>query len=87
MKAAPLIVAGLAVAIFLIAPANARSKPIAPTNADLNKCSTTSYPAHSAVQCWTPTTTTYAECVKAWTNKGWRASDVWWTCTNQKYKS
>jgi hypothetical protein len=85
MKAASLFVAGLAVAILSIAPANAQTKPIAP--ADLNKCSSTSYPAHSAVQCWKPTAANYTECVKILTDKGWRASDTWWTCTNQKFKS
>jgi hypothetical protein len=77
MKAASLFVAGLAVAILSIAPANAQS----------NKCSSTSYPAHSAVQCWKPTAANYTECVKILTDKGWRASDTWWTCTNQKFKS
>jgi hypothetical protein len=87
MKAASLFVAGLAVAILSIAPANARSKPVAPASADLNKCSSTTYPANSAVQCWKPTAANYAECVKILSDKGWRASDTWWTCTNQKFKS
>jgi hypothetical protein len=77
MKTASLFVAGLAVAILSIAPANA----------DPNKCSTTTYPANSAVQCWKPTATNYAGCVKIFTDKGWRDSDAWWTCTNQKFKS
>jgi hypothetical protein len=71
-------------ALLSIAPAQAQSKPIA--NADLNKCSTTTYPANSAVQCWKPTAASYVECVKILTDKGWRASDTWWTCTNQKFK-
>jgi hypothetical protein len=87
MKAASLFVAGLAVAILSIAPANARNKPVAAANADGNKCSTTTYPVNSAVQCWKPTAATYAECVKAWSDKGWRASDTWWTCTNHRFKS
>jgi hypothetical protein len=77
MKTASLFVAGLAVAILSIAPANA----------DLNKCSTTTYPVNSAVQCWKPTAANYAECVKILTDKGWRGPDTWWTCTNQKFKS
>jgi hypothetical protein len=87
MKTVSLLVASLAVAILSIAPANAQTKPIAPANADLNKCSVTTYPAHSAVQCWKPTAANYTDCVKVLTDKGWRASDTWWTCTNQKFKS
>jgi hypothetical protein len=77
MKTSSLFVAGLAVAILSIAPANA----------DANKCSTTTYPVNSAVQCWKPTAANYAECVKILTDKGWRGPDTWWTCTNQKFKS
>jgi hypothetical protein len=87
MKAVSLFVAGLALASLSIAPAHAQSKPIAPASADLNKCSVTTYPAHSAVQCWKPTAANYTDCVKILTDKGWRASDTWWTCTNQKFKS
>jgi hypothetical protein len=78
MKGASLFVAGLAVATLSIAPANA---------ADPNKCSVTTYPVNSAVQCWKPTAANYAECVKIITDHGWRATDAWWTCTNQKFKS
>jgi hypothetical protein len=85
MKAASIFVAGLAVAVLSIAPAHAQGKP--PASVDLNKCSTTTYPANSAVQCWKPTAASYTECVKILTDKGWRASDTWWTCTNQKFKS
>jgi hypothetical protein len=77
MKTASLFVAGLAVAILSIAPANA----------DPDKCSNTTYPANSAVQCWKPTAAHYAECVKIIMGKGWRDYDAWWTCTNQKFKS
>jgi hypothetical protein len=77
MKAASLFVAGLAVAILSIAPANA----------DTSKCSTTTYPSNSAVQCNKPAAHNYAECVKMITDKGWRGSDAWWGCTNQKFKS
>jgi hypothetical protein len=78
MKCASLFVAGLAVATLSIAPANA---------ADPNKCSVTTYPVNSAVQCWKPTAASYAECVKIITDRGWRATDAWWGCTNQKFKS
>jgi hypothetical protein len=87
MKAVLLFVAGLAVASLSIASAHAQSKPVAPASVDINKCSTTTYPSNSAVQCWKPTAANYAECVKILTDKGWRASDTWWTCTNQKFKS
>jgi hypothetical protein len=87
MKAAPIFVASLAIVMLSIAPAHAQSKPVAPANADLNKCSTTTYPANSAMQCWKPTAVNYVECVKILTDKGWRASDTWWTCTNQKFKT
>jgi hypothetical protein len=79
MKTVSLLVASLAVVISSSAPAIA--------DTDLNKCSTTTYPAHSAVQCWKPTAANYTECVKILTDKGWRGPDTWWTCTNQKFKS
>jgi hypothetical protein len=78
VKTVSLLVASLAVVISSSAPANA---------VDPNKCSTTTYPAHSAVQCWKPTAANYTECVKILTDKGWRGPDTWWTCTNQKFKS
>jgi hypothetical protein len=78
MKGASLFIAGLAVAISSIAPANAD---------ELNKCSVTTWPVSSAVQCWKPAAANYVECVRMITDKGWRPSDAWWTCTNQKFKT
>jgi hypothetical protein len=77
MKASLLFGAALA-AILSITSANA---------AEPDKCSVTTYPVSSAVQCWKPTAVNYVECVKIITDKGWRASDAWWACTNQKFKS
>ena len=84
MKATSLFVAGLAIAILSIAPANAQKNQI---SQDTYKCSTTTYPVHSAEQCNKPVATSYVECTKMLMDKGWRASDVWWGCTNQKFKN
>ena len=81
MKAVSLFVAALAVAFSSIAPANAQKYE------DKWKCSTTTWPVISAVQCSKPKATSYVECVKMVTDKGWRPSDAWWGCSNQGFKS
>jgi hypothetical protein len=52
MKASPLFVAGLAVAILSIAPANAEKNQ---DSQDTYKYSTPTWPVHSAFQCNKPT--------------------------------
>ena len=76
MKAASLFVAGLAVAILSIAPANAD-----------HKCSVTTWPMHSAVQCSKPAAKSYAECQSMVRKNGADNSVAWWWCSNQGFKS
>jgi hypothetical protein len=80
MRAASFLVAGLAaglaVAILPIAPANAESK-----------CSTTTWPMISPVQCTKPKATSYAECQSMVRKNGATATDSWWWCSNQGFKS
>ena len=75
MKVA-LFVAGLAVAISSIAPANA-----APG------CSSSTWPMISAVQCAKPRTTSYVACHEAIVKIGWGAVNAWYYCSSQGFKS
>ena len=84
MRASSLFFAGLAVAIISIAPANAEKNIKVE---DTYKCSTTTWPVISAFQCNKPVATSYVECVKMVTDKGWRSSDAWWGCSNQGFKN
>ena len=77
MKVASLFVAGLAVAISSITPANAAA----------NKCSSTTWPMVSAVQCAKPLTTSYSACQEMLRKKGWEHSSTWWYCSSQGFKS
>ncbi len=81
MKASLLIVAGLAVAVSSIAPANAGKTW---NNAVENsRCSGTNWPMLSTHQCHDRTSyTSYVECTKKTTEIGWRSSDAWWWCSN-----
>jgi hypothetical protein len=81
MKAVSLFVPGLAVAILSIAPANAQKYE------DKWKCSTTTWPMVSPVQCAKPKASNYVECTRMLMDKGWRAADTWYGCTNQGFKS
>jgi hypothetical protein len=83
MKAASLFVAGAAVAILSIAPANAESKYLATTTGN---CSTTS-DIVSPVQCTKPVARNYVECTEMVRKNGSRASDAWWWCSNQGFKN
>lgn len=76
MKAALLFVAGLAVATASTAPANAESK-----------CSTTTWPTISAVQCTKPAATSYNQCLTMVKKNGSTGTDAWWWCSNQGFKS
>jgi len=31
--------------------------------------------------------TSYVECVRMVTDRGWRSSDAWWMCSNQGFKN
>jgi|GraSoi2013_100cm_1033763.scaffolds.fasta_scaffold25529_3 hypothetical protein len=86
MKATSLFVAGLAVAIWSIAPANAEKNE---NNQNHPKCSTTTWPVHSATPCLGPNfhPASYVECTTTATKMGWRASDAWWGCSNQGFKN
>ena len=83
MKAASLLVAGLAVATLSIAPANAEKNE----NNKKYGCSVTTWPSISALQCSKPKATSYAECTKMVTQNGRRGSDAWWICSNQAFKN
>jgi hypothetical protein len=76
MKASSLFLAGLAASILSIAPAKAD-----------HKCSTTTWPMLSAVQCSKPKATSYAECQTMVRKNGSTASDAWWWCSSQGFKS
>jgi hypothetical protein len=84
MRAASLFFAGPAVAIISVAPANAEKNTKVE---DTYKCSTTTWPVISAFQCNKPVATSYVECVKMVTDKGWRSSNAWWGCSNQGFKN
>jgi hypothetical protein len=70
------IVASLSIGPASIAPANAESK-----------CSTTTWPMVSTVPCTKPKATSYAECQSMVKKNGATASDGWWWCSNQGFKS
>lgn len=76
MKVVPLFVASLAIAILPIPPANAE-----------NKCSGSSWPAMSPVQCSKPMATSYVQCLSMLEQKGWDARTTWWYCSSQGFKS
>jgi len=83
MKAWSLFVAGLAVAIWSIAPANAENKYLATTTGN---CSTTS-DIVSPVPCTKPVAHNYVDCTERVRKNGARPSDAWWWCTNQGFKN
>jgi hypothetical protein len=76
-------VAGLAVAVLSIAPANAESKYLATTTGN---CSTTT-DIFSPVQCTKPYAHSYVECTEMVRKRGAKPSEAWWWCTNQGFKS
>jgi hypothetical protein len=87
MKASSLFVAGLAVAISSIAPANAQKLKAATTLATTSgNCSTTTWPNVSAVQCTKPYAHNYVECTEMVGKTGSKPSDAWWWCSNQGFK-
>jgi hypothetical protein len=86
MKAVSLFVAGLAVASLSIAPAHAQSKPVAPASTE-SKCSTTTWPVISSVQCTIPRAKTYVECGEMVRKNGGTGMESQWWCSNQGFKS
>jgi hypothetical protein len=84
MKAASLFVAGLAVAFLLIASANAEKN-----ENSRRGCSTTTWPAVSAVPCLRTNVhdASYVECTTRVMQMGWRPSDAWWGCSNLGFKN
>jgi hypothetical protein len=86
MKAVSLFVAGLAVASFSIAPAHAQSKPVAPASTE-SKCSTTTWPVVSSVQCTKPKARNYVECGDMVRKNGATAMESSWWCSNQGFKT
>ncbi len=81
-----LLAFGLSVGSANAAPRKPVAEPSNPKVQDNYKCSTTTWPVHSAAQCYKPEHS-YTECVKMWTDRGWRAADVWWGCSNQGFKN
>jgi hypothetical protein len=86
MKAASLFVAGLAAVSLSIAPAYAQSKPIAAASAQ-NRCSGTTWPVISPVQCTKPLAKTYVECGEMIRKNGGTVMDSHWWCSSQGFKS
>ncbi|HXO70065.1 MAG TPA: hypothetical protein VN838_13975 [Bradyrhizobium sp.] len=88
MKTALLFVAGVAVAMVSIVPANAQSKHATTALATTTgNCSTTTDFTVSAVPCTKSTARSYVECTERVAKNGARASDAWWWCTNQGFKN
>jgi hypothetical protein len=88
MKAALLFVAGVAVAMVSIVPANAQSKPVVTALATTTgNCSTTTDFTVSPVPCTKPGARNYVECTERLSKTGTRSNDAWWWCTNQGFKN
>jgi hypothetical protein len=89
MKAVSLFVAGLAVAMLSIVPANAQSKPVTTAMATTTgNCSTTTDFTVSPVPCTAkPGFRNYVQCTEWLAKHGARASDGWWWCSNQGFKN
>lgn len=77
MKAASLFVAALTVANFSTAPAKAVEI----------KCSYSTWPMISVVQCTKPTAANYAECGTILRSKGLTNTETWAWCRQQQFKS
>jgi len=77
MRAASLFVAVLTVGFFSIAPAKAIEV----------KCSYSTWPMISVVQCTKPTAANYAECGTILRSKGLTTTEAWAWCHQQQFKS
>lgn len=64
-----------------IAPASAETR-----TAD-SRCSSTTWPNVSAVQCTKPLATNYVQCTEMLRKTGSRPSDAWWWCSSQGFKN
>jgi hypothetical protein len=88
MKAALLFVAGVAVAMLSIVPANAQNKPVSTALATTTgNCSTTTDFTVSPVPCTKTAARSYVECTARVAKNGGRSSDGWWWCSNQGFKN
>jgi hypothetical protein len=88
MKTALLFVAGVAVAMLSIVPANAQSKNATTALATTTgNCSTTTDFTVSPLPCTKPGARNYVECTERVAKNGARAADAWWWCTNQGFKN
>jgi hypothetical protein len=84
MRTVSLFVAGVAVAILSIVPANAQTKYLATTTGN---CSTTTDFTVSPVPCTKASARNYVDCTEKVRKNGARATDAWWWCTNQHFKN
>jgi hypothetical protein len=77
MKISSLFVAGLAIAILSIAPANAEKNKISKNNSDCapSTCQGKFKPA------------SYAECMALGNKRAWDTNTAWLYCSNQGYKN
>jgi hypothetical protein len=82
MKAKLLFVAGLALAILSNAPANASQETRCFTNSN-----TAGVKVASAGGPRPKIASSYAECIKVGTERGWNGSALYYACTTQGYKN
>ena len=65
------------------APVNGRATLASTTS----KCSVTTWPNVSPVQCMKPRARNYVECTENVLKGGNRSSDAWWWCSNLGFKN
>jgi len=65
------------------APVYGRVAPAGTTS----KCSVTTWPNVSPVQCMKPRARNYVECTENVVKNGNRSSDAWWWCSNLGFKN
>jgi hypothetical protein len=86
MKTSLLLVAGLAIAVLSIAPANADWRTPRTASASVG-CSGGVWPSLStSCKNW-GNYKTYAECTTDGVKNGWRSADVWWYCSSLTFKN
>jgi hypothetical protein len=83
MKNAPLFVAGLALAILSIAPANAAQE----TRCFVSNSNTSDVKVPSAGGPCPKIASSYAECIKVGMERGWDSSALHYACHTQGYKN
>jgi len=88
MNASSIVIAALTLATLSIAPANAERTFVIPTMATTTgNCSTTTWPAFSAVQCTKPYAHSYAECTTMIKKLGNDSTSARWWCSQQGFKN